>query len=62
MLLYEIYNPIPYFFTSTYVLWIHKLIFGLHNVNMMYLQRYVFLVISYKTIIYFFYFCSNYKL
>ena len=37
MLLYEIYNLIPYFFTSTYVLWIHKLIFGLHNVNMMYL-------------------------
>lgn len=37
MLLYEIYNPIPSFFTSTYVLWIHKLIFCLHNVNMMYL-------------------------
>ncbi len=37
MLLYEIYDPIPYFFTSTCVLWLHELIFCLHNVNMMYL-------------------------
>lgn len=37
MLLYEICNPIPYFFTSNFIFWIHKLIFSLHNVNMMYL-------------------------
>ena len=37
MLLYEIYNPIPYFFTSTCVLWLDELICCLHDENMMYL-------------------------
>ena len=53
MLLYEIYNPIPYFFTSTCVLWLHELICCLHDENMMYLFAKIcfFLVISYKAII-----------
>ena len=37
MLLYEICNSIPYFFTSTCVLWLHELICCLHDENMMYL-------------------------
>ncbi len=37
MLLCEIYDSIPCFFTSTCVLWSHELIFCLHDENIMYL-------------------------